>query len=242
LLRKRLHNLIELTFGPSYYHYWNHYSDNKGNILSQPSLVGLDSANIYSDKSYAGGKIAIVIHNINSDLLPTRGVYWNTEFSSLFGINKNSRQISKISSDMTVYSSLNDPPKVVSVLRFGFGHILNENYEFFQAFDLGDNNYLRGFRKNRFSGKSIAYQSTELRFKLFESKSYIVPGAVGLLAFNDVGKVWVKSETSRKWHDSYGGGFYYSPYNFAIVSATLAFSDEGSLFNFSIGTKFNITF
>lgn len=242
LLRKRFHNLIELTFGPSYYHYWNHYSDNKGNILAQPSLIGLDSANIYSDKSYAGGKLAIVIHNINSDLLPTRGVYWNTEFSSLFGINKNSRQISKISSDMTVYSSLNDPAKVVSVLRFGFGHILNENYEFFQAFDLGDNNYLRGFRKNRFSGKSIAYQSTELRFKLFESKSYIVPGAVGLLAFNDVGKVWVKSETSRKWHDSYGGGFYYSPYNFAIVSATLAFSDEGSLFNFSIGTKFNITF
>ena len=242
MLRKRFHNLAELTFGPSWYQYWNHYSDNKGKILGQPSLAGLDSANIYSDKSYAGAKVAVVIHNVNNDLLPTRGVFWNTEFTSLFGIDKNSRQLTKISSDMAVYSSLTDPTRLVSVLRFGYGHIFSENYEYFQALDLGSNNYLRGFRKNRFSGRSVFYQSTELRFKLFESKSYIVPGAVGLLAFNDVGRVWVKDETSHKWHDSFGGGAYYSPYNFAIVSATVAFSNEGSLFNFSIGTKFNITF
>ncbi len=78
------------------------------------------------------------------------------------------------------------------MLRFGFGHIFNEHYEYFQAFDLGEDNYLRGFRKNRFAGRSLLYESTELRFKLFESKSYIVPGAVGLLAFNDVGKVWMQ--------------------------------------------------
>ncbi|MEP6951522.1 MAG: metallophosphoesterase [Ginsengibacter sp.] len=242
MLRKRFHNLAEFNFGTSYYHYWNHYSDNKGKILGQPAFAGLDSASIYSDKSYWGGKASIVIHNINSDLLPTRGIFWNTEFTSLFGTNENSRQITKITSDMTLYSSLADPTRLVSVLRFGYGHIFSENYEYFQALDLGADNYLRGFRKNRFTGKTVAYQSTELRFKLFESKSYIVPGAVGLLAFNDVGRVWAKDENSRKWHDSYGGGFYYSPYNFAIVSATIAFSDEGNIFNFSIGTKFNITF
>ncbi|KAA9040651.1 BamA/TamA family outer membrane protein [Ginsengibacter hankyongi] len=242
LLRKRFHHLVELTFGPSYYHYWNHTSDNNGKILSQPSLAGLDSADIYADKSYLGGKVAVIIHNINSDLLPTRGVYWNTEISSLFGINKSSRQITKLTTDMTVYASFKDPTRLVTVLRIGYGHIFSENYEYFQALDLGENNYLRGFRKNRFSGKSVFYQSTEFRYKLFDSKSYLVPGAVGLIAFNDLGRVWIPSETSHKWHDSFGGGLYYSPYNFAIVSATVAFSNEGNLFNFSIGTKFNITF
>lgn len=242
LLRKRFHHLAELIFGPSYYHYWNHPPDNVGKILSQPSLVGLDSSDIYTDKSYVGGKVSIIIHNTNSDLLPTRGVYWNTEFSSLFGTNKNSRQITKLTTDMTVYASFKDPTRLVTVLRIGYGHIFSENYEFFQALDLGENNYLRGFRKNRFSGKSIFYQSTEFRYKLFDSKSYLVPGAVGLIAFNDLGKVWIPAETSHKWHDSFGGGLYYSPYNFAIVSATVAFSNEGNLFNFSIGTKFNITF
>jgi Calcineurin-like phosphoesterase len=242
LLRKRFHSLAELNFGTSWYHYWNHFSDNEGKILAQPALEGLDSASIYSAKTYLGGKISIVIHNTNSDLLPTRGVFWNTEFTSLFGTNKNSRQITKITSDMALYSSFSDPTRFVTVLRFGYGHIFSENYEYFQALDLGADNYLRGFRKNRFSGRSVLYQSTELRFKLFESNSYIVPGAVGLLAFNDVGRVWAQDKPSHKWHDSYGGGLYYSPYNFAIVSATIAFSNEGNLLNFSIGSKFNITF
>ena len=242
LLRKRIHNLLEFNFGPAYYHYWNHYSDNKNKILSQPSLVGLDSTDVYTNKSYMGGNASIIVHNITGDLLPTRGVYWKTEFSSLFGINKNSRQITKFTSDMTVYASFSDPTKLVTVLRFGYGHIFSENYEYFQALTLGSNNYLRGFRKDRFSGKSLFYQSVEFRYKLFESNSYIVPGAVGLIAFNDLGRVWVPDEISRKWHDSFGGGFYYSPYNFALISATIAFSGEGSLYNFSIGTKFNITY
>ena len=37
---------------------------------------------------------------------------------------------------MTVYSSLSDPTRLVAVLRFGYGHIFNENYEYFQALDL----------------------------------------------------------------------------------------------------------
>jgi hypothetical protein len=242
LMRKRIFNVIQLNVGPAFYHYWNHYYDNKEKILAQPLFGGFDSASIYSGKSYFGGKASIVVNNLNADLMPTRGVYWNTEFSSLFGVNSNSRQITKLTSDMTVYSSLNDPTRLVAVLRIGYGHIFSENYEYFEALTLGSDNYLRGFRKDRFSGKSLLYQSLELRWKLFDSKSYIVPGAVGLIGFNDVGRVWVKTETSHKWHDSFGGGFYYSPYNFALVSATIAFSGEGSLYNFSIGTKFNITF
>jgi hypothetical protein len=65
---------------------------------------------------------------------------------------------------------------------------------------------------------------------------------VGLIGFNEVGRVWMHNEISHKWHDDFGGGIYYSPYNFALVSATIAHSPEDNLFNFSIGTKFNITF
>ncbi|MDQ2720570.1 MAG: metallophosphoesterase [Bacteroidota bacterium] len=243
LLRKKyFNNLLQFYLGPSYYHYWNKYRDNEGKILSNPSVVGLDSASIYKGKSYAGGKFAIVINNLNSELLPTRGVIWNTELSSMLGTNSNSHPINKLTSDLAVYASLRDPAKVVAVLRVGGGHIFNNNYEYFQTLDLGADNFLRGFRKNRFSGQSVFYQTTELRVKLFESKSYIIPGAVGLIGFNEVGRVWVKGEISHKWHDDFGGGFYYSPYNFALVSASIAHSPENNLFNFSIGTKFNINF
>jgi hypothetical protein len=243
LLRKRYFNdLLQFYLGPSYFHYWNKLSDNENKVLAHPSLFGLDSSSIYSGKSYVGGKFAIVVNNINSKLLPTRGVIWNTVLTSMFGTNSNSHQITKLTSEMTVYASFRDPAKVIAVLGFGGGHIFNDKYEYFQALSLGANNVLRGFRKNRFSGQSLLYQTTELRVKLFESGSYLFPGAVGLIGFNEVGRVWVKNETSHVWHDDFGGGIYYSPYNFNLISATIAHSKEDNLFNFSISTKFNLTF
>jgi len=243
LLRKKyFNNLLQFYIGPTYFHYWSEHGDNVDKILEHPRIVGLDSSSIYNTKSYLGGKFSIVLNNLNSELLPTRGVVWNTDLTSMAGINKNSHPITKLTSDMEVYASLRDPAKLVAVIKLGAGHIFNPNYEYFQALNLGANNYLRGFRKNRFTGQSMLYETTELRVKLFESKSYVVPGAVGVIAFNEVGRVWIKDEVSHKWHDDYGGGIYYSPYNFALISAVIAHSPEDNLFNFSIGTKFNINF
>ncbi|MEO6637146.1 MAG: BamA/TamA family outer membrane protein [Ginsengibacter sp.] len=242
LLRKRFHSLAEINLGPTYYHYWNHHQGNDGRILEHPGNIGLDSASIYNNKSYAGAKASIVIHNTNSEFLPTRGVLFSTELTSLVGLNDDSRQLTKLTADMTLNASFTEPTRLVMVLRGGYGHIFNNNYEYFQALTLGSNSHLRGFRKDRFAGKSVLYGSFEARYKIFASQSYIIPGDVGMLGFFDAGRVWVKDGTSHKWHHSYGAGLYYSPYNFAIVSATVGFSEEGSLFNFSLGTKFNITF
>jgi hypothetical protein len=39
-----------------------------------------------------------------------------------------------------------------------------------------------------------------------------------------------------------GGGMYYNPFNLVIVSATIGYSTEETVFNFSLGAKFNLTF
>jgi outer membrane translocation and assembly module TamA len=168
---------------------------------------------------------------------------WNTDLTILGGIKGNAGALTKFTSDMSVYASLSTFSRLVGVLRLGGGHIFNKNFEYFQALNLGSNNFLRGFRKNRFSGSSLAYGSLELRAKLFRSGWYILPGDFGLVAFNDIGRVWLRNTSSRRWHNAYGGGIYYVPFNMVIVSATMAFSrEEKSLFNFSVGTKLNITF
>lgn len=242
LLRNRLKSVVNVYIGPHIYNYWNRPEDNINKILSNPSSIGLDSAGVYATKLYLGGKLGFLINNLNNELLPTRGVLWHTEFFSQYGLTKQSKNLSRFTSDLTLYSSLRHPAKLVSVLRLGGGHIFSKNFEYFQALNIGANNFLRGFRKNRFSGSGLAYGSIELRVKLFTSKSYVLPGDIGLIGFNDLGKVWVRNETSKKWHHSYGGGLYYSAYNLALVSATVGFSEEEKLFNFTIGTKFNITF
>lgn len=242
LFRRKIAGVLSVFAGPSYYHYWNKQINNKDYILGKPTLVGLDSSDIYSVKSYAGAKMGIWLNNLNNDLFPTRGINWVTTFTQLQPLTETSSPLTKLESDMAVYASMSFPAKWVTVLRVGGGHIFSDSLEYFQAMTLGANNYLRGFRKNRFSGNSLAYASLEFRVKLFDSKSYVFPGQVGLVAFNDIGRVWLKGENSKKWHYAYGGGFYYVPYNMVLVSATVALSNEERLVNFTLGTKLNLTF
>jgi hypothetical protein len=242
LLRRRYFDKISVMIGPYFYQYWNHPEDNKGKILQYPSLISLDSAEVYTKKSYLGGKFAIEVNNLNSELFPTRGIQWTTELSSLAGLTKGSSPVTKLTSDMVIYASLNSPTRLVSVIRLGWGHIFNNHFEYFHALNLGANNFLRGFRKDRFSGSSLAYGSLELRIKLFESRWYIIPGDFGILGFEDAGRVGMVNQSSGRWHSATGAGLYYVPYNMVIVSASVAYSKEENLFNFSVGTKINITF
>ncbi|WP_276133169.1 BamA/TamA family outer membrane protein [Polluticoccus soli] len=233
---------LTITAGPGAYHYWNTQDDNLGKIIENPEVVGLDSSNIYTIKTYLGGRISLTLNNITDKIFPTNGVDWTTELQHLQGISEHSNPFTVLRSDLTLYKGWLKNDRLVSLIRFGGGHILSNNFEYFQALNLGANNYLRGFRKNRFSGRSLAYNSIELRYKLADIHSYILPGAVGVIGFNDIGRVWLQNEQSHKWHHSYGGGLYYLPFNLLIIGATVGVSTEETLFNISLGTKLNLIF
>ena len=104
------------------------------------------------------------------------------------------------------------------------------------------NNNLHGFRANRYLGKSTLYVSTELRYRLFNLKSYIIPGPVGLTGFYDLGRVWLDGEGSKRWHSAYGGGFYFVPYNKFMISGSVGFSGKENMFTFVLGTKINLSY
>jgi hypothetical protein len=242
LFRQNPFSILSISAGPTFYAYWNKRGNNQHYILGNPESVGLNSSEVYSTKTYLGAKISADLDNLNSDLFPTRGIRWTNKFTLLEPLTTNTSALTRLESDMVIYASLKIPAKVIGVIKMGGGHIFNDSIEYFQALSLGQNNVLRGFRKNRFSGHSVAYGSLELRIKLFDSRSYIFPGQVGLIAFDDIGRVWYKGEKSKKWHNVTGGGIYYNPFNLIIVSATIGVSTEETVFNFSLGTKFNLTF
>jgi hypothetical protein len=241
-IRKRLTNVFSVSIGPSYYNYSSKYKDNSKRILGNPAAIGTDSLSVYGEKNFLGGKARFDISYTNNEVFPTRGITWFSEFTSLRGLNENAHALTKLTTDMTIYASLTDHSTLSAIIRAGGGHILSKKYEYFQALSLGGNNYLRGYRKDRFTGTSTAYANTELRLRLFKSKSYIVPGDVGVMGFYDVGRVWQRGEDSKKWHSAYGGGFYYIPYSLVMISASMGFSPEDKVFNFSLGTKFRLTF
>ena len=242
LIRKRFNDLLQFSGGPAFYRYWNSFEDNKARILSVPANAGKDSAAVFGNKQYFGAKVKVDINYVNSEVFPTRGITWFTTLTSMRGLNKNSRPFTDIQSDMTIYASISDLSKVSGVLRFGGGRIISDSYEFFQAKTLGVNSYLRGYRKDRFAGRGMTYGSTELRFRLFRSKSFVLPGDVGILGFADVGRVFQKDEESNKWHNSFGTGLYFLPFSIVAISAYVGYSPEDKIFNFSIGSKFNLNF
>ena len=242
LFRRRYFERLHVMLGPYYFRYWNKFVDNSTRVLGKPSEVGLDSLDIYSDKSWLGGKLSIRFDNRNNDIFPTRGVIWNTDLISTAGLNKSSENFTKLASDMTVYASLSDPARVTAVVGLGGGKIFNKSFEYFQAMSLGVGNNLHGFRRNRYLGRSSAYASLELRVKLFEVKSYFLPGPIGLTGFYDIGRVWMVNENSKVWHGAYGGGIYFIPFNLFMVSGSIGFTPREKLFNITLGTKINLSF
>ena len=241
LFRQRVFERLHLMVGPYFFHYWNNYDDNANRILGKPWEINLDSIDVYSKKTWVGVKFAMKFDNRNNEVFPTRGVIWQNELIAASGVTETARTLTRLTSDMTIYASLKDPAKLIGVISFGGGKIFNRSFEYFQALNIGGINQ-HGFRANRYLGKSSLYSSVELRYKLFELKSYIIPGPVGLTGFFDVGRVWLDHESSKRWHRAYGGGFYFVPYNKFMVAAFIGYSQGERLFNFTLGTKINLSF
>ena len=241
MLRKRLFDKFHLQGGPAWYLYDAEHENNKFTVLSQFRELGLDSSSVFGRKQYLGVKFGIVLDNRNNELWPTRGIHWTNDLIGLSGMGSAKTYIAYVS-DMKVYASLTEAARLVAVLKAGGGRIYSKNYEYFQAMNFGVNNSLYSFRKNRFSGRGTLYGSLEMRLKLLDVNSYILPGPLGIIGFYDVGRVFEKTLPGKRWHTGYGGGFFFTPFNLFVITATVGVSDEKPLYNFSLGTRVNFTF
>ena len=244
LFRKRFFDNLHFLAGPYLYSYSAKYQRNAETVLGKPSQVRLDSAAVFGKKMYAGLKIGILVDNRNKEFFPTRGMLWRHDFLATSNIKTGEGKYVAYTTDMTLYASLREAAKLVTVLKFGGGKIFSKNYEYFQAMSFGAQNDLPGFRKNRFAGRSSLYGGIEFRAQLFNFNSYILPGPFGIAAFYNAGKVWQPNDAdfTKKWHGAYGFGVYYLPFSVFAISAYAGFSENEKMFNFTLGTKFNLTY
>ncbi|MBS1563451.1 MAG: BamA/TamA family outer membrane protein, partial [Bacteroidetes bacterium] len=228
LLRVNPGQHVSISAGPTFQYFSLDKEDNKNRFITLPLLNGLDSARLYKKQSYFGGMAMVTIDNRNNKLLPSRGVYWQSSFRAYHGMNDHSSNYSQLSSELSLFTSFSTAANVVIATRFG-GGITSGNYEFYQAQYLSGIDNLRGYRKYRFAGDKMAYNNTELRIKLADFQTYLFPGRIGLLLFNDVGRVWTKKNDMGDWHDGYGGGLWVAPLGKLVVTALVTHSDEGTL-------------
>jgi len=239
--RRFFGNKLGISLGPSLLYYWNNVDKNTDKILSGPE-GGIDTSGVFRRKLYGGGRLSVRFNSIDNELLPGKGIEWATEVVALTNLNEAAMPYSSAQSNFALFAPLSSNRRFTFVLRAGGGKIFSEDFEYFQALTLGANNYLRGFRKNRFAGSRMAYASTELRMRVLRLHSKFLEGDLGLVGFNDLGRVWMNEESSAKLHQSQGGGIYFTPFNLVMLSALVAKSDEETLLNISVGARLNITF
>lgn len=195
--------------------------------------------NLFATKIYGGAVLGAEYDTRDSKDYPTKGVYWSTRITGLSGINLNGHTNGQILSTFSFYLNPGNDSVFVIADRIG-GGIFRGNGEFFQMMNLGGPFSLQGFHTSRFIGRQMVFNDLEMRLKLFKFNAYLFPGTLGIIGYNDAGRVWIPGETSSTIHDAYGGGLFITPYNKFILSAVLghAPAPDGNLLYLAAGFRF----
>ena len=217
-------------------YYTSSASNNSGRFFDKYN-VDYPGSLLYKNKAYAGVIAGAELDTRNNLVMPSKGLYWNTTVRAIKEAGGEHNSYGNLLSELSAYWTPFKTENLIMAMRVGAGTTVGAP-AFFQQLYLGGKQTLRGFHTNRFAGKTLLYNNIEMRLKLFDFNSYLLPGTVGLIAFNDIGRVWLPGESSSKWHDGYGTGIYIMPANLFLIQGVIGFSKEGSLPYISIGFRF----
>jgi len=215
------------SVGPAFQYYKYNQEDNDGRFIENASqLHSSDSLTVRNEKMFAGAFVNFTNNTRDNDLLPTLGSFVDFKILGYKGVNKYSNSIAQVTGSIALYKNLDGRKNFILADRFGGGVTIGKP-AFYQALFLGGQGNLLGYRQFRFAGEHVFYNNLELRAKLGDLVSYVLPGQVGLLGFYDVGRVWKRDETSTIWHHGVGGGVYFAPASLTVVRFVMGHSSDG---------------
>lgn len=191
---------------------------------------------VFGTKFFTGVTVGLTYDTRNRKDLPQSGVHLNTELGWKHEIGGRTNNYLKSTNSISGYKTFFGDRLTIAD-RVGVEAVWGDSY-FFQDVQLGGETSLRGFNSRRFTGKTGVYNNLDIRLKLFESFSYIVPGTFGVIGFYDVGRVWMTKEKSNVWHNGVGGGIYLTPADLFVVQAVVGVSKEAVLPYIRIGLSF----
>lgn len=207
--------------------------------VTTPTNAVFDNQDFY-------GAYAKYVYDVKDDsVFPTLGMLFGLE-----GGFKNNLSTSKgfgyIIPELGFDYKITHAGSVVLATKLRSQINLGDDFEFYQAATLGDSEGLRGFRRERFAGKSSFVQSTDLRFNLRrKSSSSFLPFNIGFYGGFDYGRVWVDdsrtlspSFNQDQWNTSVGGGIFISAYSMLTGNISAFSSDDGLRLAFRLGFGF----
>ena len=227
---------VQLRFGPTVESLNTSYS---GSGVTGDTNVFAAGDNVFNTQYYAGAEAAFQYKNKSGAIaFIRRGFQFDLVTGYKTNIDEYDNEFAYVNPTLSVDYPLHPSGMAVLATKIGAEMNIGDTYEFYHAATLGGNNSLRGFRNERFNGKTAFYQSTDLRVGIAELTTSFIPLRLGVSAGFDYGRVWVPNEDSEQWHNSYGGSVFLN--GFKALTANLGYyrSTESDRVLFTLGWKF----
>ncbi len=176
--------------------------------------------------------------SFDDPLNPTIGMLFDLNLGITDNLRENDRFFGFLNSRIGFYNSLVKNRKLVLKTDITYQQNLGKKYEFYQSTQVGGSNGLRGFRDERFSGKSTLAGSADVRYSFPTFKVRLVPIQIGIYGGADLGRVWTPNESSSRWHNSQGGGLWINGSGGLNANLSAFNSKEGTRVVFGLGFDF----
>src|SRR5690606_22149403 len=136
------------------------------------------------------------IYNYRSydDILnPTIGMFFDLNVGGTSNVEEAGEMFGFLKSRVGFYNTLVKNRTLVLKTTANYQLNIGDNYQFYQAANLGGDNGLRGYREQRFTGKSFLVGSADLRYSLPKFKIGLIPFQTGIYVGSDLGRVWFRN-------------------------------------------------
>jgi hypothetical protein len=193
---------------------------------------------IFERQNYVGGETSLYYYNDDADDFPTKGIYFGATAGYKTNTSLSNNNFGYFAFDTEVIQKLIPSGNLVLSTKAEYKTNFGDDYFFYHAPSIGGDNGIRGFRDERFSGKSYFYQSSDVRVRIKRYVTALAPVTVGAFGGFDYGRVWQLNEESNTWHTSQGVGIWASAGNYLAFNLGYFNSVEGNLFQFGLGFGF----
>ncbi|MDX1461575.1 MAG: phosphoesterase [Marinirhabdus sp.] len=164
--------------------------------------------------------------NFDDEKLPTKGMQFTTQLGGIDSFQEE-RLTGFAKSRLTFYNSLLSNQRLVLKTQAATHLLVGDQPLFYQSPQLGASSGLRGFREERFTGRHSLVGNADLSYRFQKMKTFLFPLTVTVYGGYDIGRVWLREDTSNTWHQSYGGGLQVRWTNAIKANVSSFYGDEG---------------
>lgn len=192
---------------------------------------------VFSGQSFGSVEATYEYQNFDNETNPKSGLGIGLRGGYKLNL-KEDRSFPYIIPELRLTTKIDSKGILVYATKLKAHFNLSNDFEFYQAASLGDGDGLRGFREERFSGKSSFYHNSDIRLSLGKIRNSILPIWFGAYGGFDYGRVWIPAEESNVLHTSTGGGLYFNLAGFTTANIAYFSSKDGGRINIRFSLAF----